>query len=536
MNRKAVSLIIGIVFILLLSGIAAAQGPEGPGGPQVVQANAGTGFSFQGYLQEHESPVNATCTFAFSLFDRPVGGGQLGVTQELRGVNVVDGAFAVVLNADNQFGSSAFNGQARWLEITVDCGRGATTLDSRQELLAVPYAQSLRPGATISGTVPVGSGALNLWSTGEGIHINQAGGDAIFICNTGAEGGCTPSSGNNGLEIGNAQHSGVRVNMAADGFAVVEATDDGVFVGTVGGDGLQVNSAMQNGINVASADSYGGRFTGDVAGVYAQAATQAEPDLILGGNGSESAEGSGIISSDPDNPDSNIVLRSLRGVHVRLNWDNSGSEAAQFNVLNGSDVLFKVESGGNVGIGEINPLNRLSVRDDNHQIALIDGDNSGKTWTLSTANHENGFGVYEDGDSSQVPHLFIADSGNVGIGTVNPTTRLAVNGAIRAKEITVETGWADFVFEEGYELMSLEEVEAYVKERGHLPDIPSAGEVTEHGVRVGEMESKLLQKIEELTLHLIAMDKRMQELEQENAQLNDTLEALKAIPPATKGE
>ena len=68
-------------------------------------------------------------------------------------------------------------------------------------------------------------------------------------------------------------------------------------------------------------------------------------------------------------------------------------------------------------------------------------------------------------------------------------------------------------------LPTLEEVEAHIGTHGHLQDIPSAEHVAKHGVKVGEMESRLLQKIEELTLHMIEMNKRVGELECENAEL-----------------
>jgi len=91
--------------------------------------------------------------------------------------------------------------------------------------------------------------------------------------------------------------------------------------------------------------------------------------------------------------------------------------------------------------------------------------------------------------------------------------KLAVNGKIRATEIIVETGWADFVFEKGYDLPSLVEVEAHIKEKGHLKDIPSAKEVAENGIMLGEMNSKLLQKIEELTLYTIEQEKKIERME-----------------------
>ncbi len=112
--------------------------------------------------------------------------------------------------------------------------------------------------------------------------------------------------------------------------------------------------------------------------------------------------------------------------------------------------------------------------------------------------------------------LFVGTNGNVriGAGTGNPSKALEVNGVVRSKEVLVEaTGWADFVFEKDYKLMSLAEVEQFVKQHGHLPEIPSANEVEENGISLGEMNALLLQKIEEMTLHLIEMEKRLIELE-----------------------
>jgi len=106
----------------------------------------------------------------------------------------------------------------------------------------------------------------------------------------------------------------------------------------------------------------------------------------------------------------------------------------------------------------------------------------------------------------------ILTNGNVGIGIISPVEKLSVRGKIRAQEIKVETAnWPDYVFAKGYQLPSLKETEKHIRDKGHLPDIPSAEEVKANGVDLGEMNAKLLKKIEELTLHLINQDKEISE-------------------------
>jgi hypothetical protein len=106
---------------------------------------------------------------------------------------------------------------------------------------------------------------------------------------------------------------------------------------------------------------------------------------------------------------------------------------------------------------------------------------------------------------------------NVGIGTY-PTNdyRLSVNGTTRTKELIVETGWADYVFDDNYKLKSIDELEVFVKENKHLPNIPSASEIESKGLKVGETNKAMMEKIEELALYIIQLKKEIDILKSKN--------------------
>ena len=108
----------------------------------------------------------------------------------------------------------------------------------------------------------------------------------------------------------------------------------------------------------------------------------------------------------------------------------------------------------------------------------------------------------------------------------NAQYKLYVLGGILTEKIKCGvngTGnWSDFVFKKDYKLRSLSEVEKFINKNGHLPEIPSAEEVVKNGIDVAEMDAKLLQKIEELTLYMIEMKKEVEALKQENKSLKSS--------------
>ncbi len=124
--------------------------------------------------------------------------------------------------------------------------------------------------------------------------------------------------------------------------------------------------------------------------------------------------------------------------------------------------------------------------------------------------------------------LNVLPDGNVGIGTTTTGVyKLAVEGSIAAREVKVQaSGWADFVFKKEYNLPTLQEVEKHIVEKGHLENIPSEEEVLKGGINLGEMNAKLLQKIEELTLYLIEEEKKNKIQSEEIEKSNKKIELL----------
>ncbi len=244
---------------------------------------------------------------------------------------------------------------------------------------------------------------------------------------------------------------------------------------------------------------------------------------------------------------------ALRGVYQHGFGVGNNADGGDLDViksLNGSTILATKTDGtplGNVGIGTVEPTAVLDVYGTakfGGNIANLDAAGnpaayqnlagSGKMLvghnrsggggeTDFIVNEGNGatggFAFYSYNNASQEKQLLrVLGNGDVGIGTSIPREKLSVNGNIRAREVKVEANnWPDYVFEEGYKVKKLEELQSYIKENKHLPGMPTAKEVETNGVALGDVVKKLLKNQEELTLHLLAQQKKITELEKQLA-------------------
>ncbi len=226
----------------------------------------------------------------------------------------------------------------------------------------------------------------------------------------------------------------------------------------------------------------------------------------------------------------------------------------QWNNVNYPDIFF---TAGNVSIGNNTSIAKLNVIGDQMIYGalplLFFRPQSGATTSqirFQLTDGSNEFGITHFGSrltlgrvvgTTVANDLIVASDGNIGIGTTAPNAKLhvntnmmigpgtptsgyalSVNGKVISEEVRVEADvWPDYVFESEYPLIPLGQLEHYINTNKHLPNIPAANQVQKEGIALGDMNRRLLEKIEELTLYLIQQEKKLNALQQKVNELTE---------------
>lgn len=210
-------------------------------------------------------------------------------------------------------------------------------------------------------------------------------------------------------------------------------------------------------------------------------------------------------------------------------------------------VVRKVNGDQRAGIGTFSPLNKMHiVTGDDQGLSFVStatnqrsniefrDETENLNWDITAYNNfGGGYGNVLEIQSHKGGNLWVHNS-TMMIGSsfdLDACTDcsdylLFVRKGIRTEELKVDIAsgaWADYVFDSSYVLMPIEEVETYISENGHLPNVPAAEEVESEGIRLGEMNAKLLEKVEELTLYLIQQKEEIETLKTELEKTNERL-------------
>jgi len=251
-------------------------------------------------------------------------------------------------------------------------------------------------------------------------------------------------------------------------------------------------------------------------------------------------------------------------------------EAAKF-FIEGPGGGLAIVQDGKIGMGTVAPKEKVHINDGNLLISATSASTKNviqmgeglNSWNIDRLNSRaDGYGLHfwvdENGTTGPGERagsggsvLFLSSSGKVGVGTKTPTAKFDVSGDFKARtaditntltvqsatiadlltvdrirvedllcarevKVQIKPCWPDYVFSKNYNLMPLQELEQFVNENQHLPNIPSAAEVEENGIELGEMNAKLLKKVEELTLYLLQQEKKMVELQKQIDELKTT--------------
>lgn len=246
-----------------------------------------------------------------------------------------------------------------------------------------------------------------------------------------------------------------------------------------------------------------------------------------------------IRALNPNNNQSMVFLGWLDNVaRLRIGGSGIGAGGGFDLQITGDQSIMRFLNNGNIGVGTTNPATKFDI---NGGLSVsganpINGINNFRN-SIQIKAPSHGAIVYNPGEATELMFGFhsngnfywgnsttyameLSNAGNAKIyntlavgGNLKTGSVLSVKGKIAAQEVEVTTSnWPDYVFEEGYQIQSLAEIESFIKTNKHLPEIPNSEQVANEGVKLGEMNKLLLKKVEELTLHVISLRKELDEV------------------------
>lgn len=540
-------------------------------------AAQGTMFTYQGHFTDGGAPANGSYDLEFSLFKVSVGDSAVAGPITNSPVAVSNGRFTTTID----FGAGIFEGTTFWLQIAVRTNGGGafTELAPRQELTPTPYAiyaatapvapNSVNAGHIIDGQVGNADLAANAVTTGKILDGTITSADV-------ADG--TLTTGDLSLASVDARY----VLKAGDTMTGKLTAQGGIATSTITNDGgilslksrTDIELQIDNGGGAAAAFEI---FNG--LGNHLFALGETGNARTFGNHFVDAGFGVGTTTLDANAVAQFNLPSSVSVPHVRikspLGNNGFGLEFAnpdetwfvgpnignwpddRFNILaDSSNRGLIIAANGNVGIDSVSAASPFAT-------LTVDGTIGFPTvstpamyiYPSGTSNPEKRlivhspafpeYGLYysDPGDqfvmkssaADTTPSLVVdLDSNWVTIATDTPKPgyELSVNGQIVCEELLVEdsANWPDYVFKDDYALRPLAEVEQHIKERKHLPGVPTAADIGKEGIRVGDMQKRMMEKIEELTLYVIDQNKRLVAQEQRIEQLQSQLRTREGQP------
>ncbi|MBD3297640.1 MAG: hypothetical protein GF341_03215 [candidate division Zixibacteria bacterium] len=433
---------------------------------------------------------SGTYSAVFSIYDAEVGGTLLW-TETNNSVDVAASRFNVLLGAIEPLHDSIFDGTERWLGVTFD----GEVLDPRTRLVSVGYAHRIATvdgasGGDIAGDVAISSGGSDAT-----LRVTQstAGAWAARFENTSLSASeptfLSVANGSEPAVWGTNPWGGPGIRSTGEFSVTNVALSDRFVVNPLGNEG--------------GGDVYMYQSDGDMSvEVLATEAANSYGQINLYREGVNTVSISGGTSSSGGDIH---IFDDAGNLNVELDGDAS-TGGGRIKIHSGPEATNAGVTSGFIQLGENNEPNLLLDSDE------ILARESGAATTLHLQAQGGSVGIGTDGLA--IPNGYI----------------FAVDGKCIMEEVEVQLSqdWPDYVFEDGYDMLSLDELARHVKEKKHLPGIPSAAEMDGQRVPLGAMQTKLLEKVEELTLYMLALKGDLDKANTVNAELRTRIDELEA--------